>query len=139
LVSGKVIYSFDNRPLAWGAFGGHIKVCKMLLEKYNAEKNAKNIHGQVSWDLVSDQHLPHWRGLFADKKPAPTPTSVTIKAPQKPQGYGQPRRSAASYGTPQPAQGIASSRFQTPISSKSLLKIRITNRKAISSTNFINE
>jgi hypothetical protein len=121
LVSGPVFYYPDDRPLAWAAFGGHMKVCKILLEKYNAEKNAKNIHGQVAWDLVSDQHLPHWRVLFTDKKPAPTPTSVTIKVPQKPQSYGQPRRSAASYGTPQPAQGIASSRFQTPISSKFLL------------------
>lgn len=121
-----------NRPLAWAAFGGHMKACRILLEKYNAEKGAKNVHGQVAWDLVSDQHLPHWRGLFADKKPIPpTPTTaVTIKVPQKPQGYGQPRRSASTYGTPQPAQGIASSRFQTPISRKFILNPRISKRKA---------
>ena len=35
------------------------------MDKYKVEKEAKNIHGQTAYDLISDKNLPHWKALFA--------------------------------------------------------------------------
>jgi hypothetical protein len=39
-----------------------------MIEKYSADRFAKNVHGQVAFDLVTDP-TPQWRQVFADKKP----------------------------------------------------------------------
>ncbi|KAJ3271784.1 hypothetical protein HDV01_006392 [Terramyces sp. JEL0728] len=96
---------YHGRALAWAAFGNHAKLCKILIEKYNADKEAKNEHGQVAFDLVADPHAKQWKGIF-DKKPekktesrrAPeTPTSITIKVPPQANQYGQ---RASQFQTP---------------------------------------
>ncbi|PHZ14019.1 Bromodomain-containing protein [Rhizopus microsporus ATCC 52813] len=51
-------------PLGWAAFGDKHNVVRLLLQKYNANKNAKNVHGQVPFELVSNQDDPRWIGLF---------------------------------------------------------------------------
>ncbi|CEI86268.1 hypothetical protein RMCBS344292_00711 [Rhizopus microsporus] len=53
-------------PLGWAAFGDKHNVVRLLLQKYNANKNAKNVHGQVPFELVSNQDDPRWIGLFKD-------------------------------------------------------------------------
>ncbi|KAJ3257351.1 hypothetical protein HK103_004571 [Boothiomyces macroporosus] len=91
---------YHGRALAWAAFGNHAKLCKILIEKYNADKDAKNEHGQVAFDLVADPGAKQWRGIF-DKKPEKkidprkvpeTPTSITIKVPPQANQYGSQQR-----------------------------------------------
>ncbi|KAJ2997686.1 hypothetical protein HDV02_005250 [Globomyces sp. JEL0801] len=65
---------YNGRALAWAAFGGHPKVCKLLLEKYNADKNAKNAHGQVAENLIADAGALRWGSIFKDT------TIKTVKA-----------------------------------------------------------
>ncbi|KAJ3371796.1 hypothetical protein HDU91_004871, partial [Kappamyces sp. JEL0680] len=61
---------YRGRPFAWACFGGHPKLCRILMDKYKVDKNAKNAHGQTAWDLLPDPNLPHWKALFAeDRKP----------------------------------------------------------------------
>ncbi|KAI8997125.1 hypothetical protein BDB01DRAFT_769915 [Pilobolus umbonatus] len=55
-------------PLGWAAFGDKEKVAKLLIEKYNADKDAMNVHGQTAFDVVSDQEDPRWEGIFKEKK-----------------------------------------------------------------------
>ncbi|KAI9267863.1 hypothetical protein BY458DRAFT_475796 [Sporodiniella umbellata] len=64
-------------PLGWAAFGEKEKIVKVLIQKYNANKKAKNVHGQVPFDLVSDQEDPKWIGLFKDSVLS-TPSPPTI-------------------------------------------------------------
>lgn len=40
------------------------KAVRLLVEKYGANRQAKNIHGQVAFDLVSDANDPRWVGLL---------------------------------------------------------------------------
>lgn len=42
----------------------HDHLARLLLAKYNANRDAKNIHDQVPFDLVSDQDDPKWNGIF---------------------------------------------------------------------------
>ena len=35
------------------------------MEKYKADKNAKNIEGQVAADLVTDPTHPAWKNVFS--------------------------------------------------------------------------
>ncbi|KAJ8323776.1 hypothetical protein O5D80_007662 [Batrachochytrium dendrobatidis] len=52
---------YQGRPLAWAAFAGSVKICKILIEKHNADKAATNIHGQTAYDLLGDsQDDPVW-------------------------------------------------------------------------------
>lgn len=37
---------------------------RILLEKYGANREAKNIHGQIPYDLVSDKDDPRWEGIL---------------------------------------------------------------------------
>ncbi|KAG1152549.1 hypothetical protein G6F37_004143 [Rhizopus arrhizus] len=79
-------------PLGWAAFGDKEKVVKVLIQKYNADKKAKNVHGQVPFDLVSDQSDSRWIGLFKDPPPSIAPVQEktttsqqqTIPAPPPP-------------------------------------------------------
>jgi ankyrin repeat protein len=70
---------YSATPLGWAAFGDKDKVARLLIQKYNANTKAKNVHGQVPFDVVSDQDDPRWIGLF---KEAP---KLSIQLPQKPQ------------------------------------------------------
>ncbi|KAG0020921.1 hypothetical protein BGZ80_003337 [Entomortierella chlamydospora] len=56
---------YKGRPLAWAAFGGHLDVAKLLIEKYGADKKAKNEHGQVALELVYEL-TPEWETMFAE-------------------------------------------------------------------------
>ncbi|KAF9104824.1 hypothetical protein BGX27_009928 [Mortierella sp. AM989] len=55
---------YRGRPLAWACFGGHLEVAKLLIEKYGADKKAKNEHGQVALELVYEL-TPEWETMFA--------------------------------------------------------------------------
>ncbi|KAI1320222.1 hypothetical protein EDD11_001827 [Mortierella claussenii] len=56
---------YKGRPLAWAAFGGHLEVARLLIEKYGADKKAKNEHGQVALELVYEL-TPEWETMFAE-------------------------------------------------------------------------
>ncbi|KAI7905845.1 uncharacterized protein BX663DRAFT_497836 [Cokeromyces recurvatus] len=79
---------YSATPLGWAAFGDKDKVVKLLIEKYNANIKAENIHGQVPFDVVSDQDDPRWIGLFKEVPP----TLIPQKPPQ-PQPQPQPQAS----------------------------------------------
>ncbi|CAO3673709.1 unnamed protein product [Rhizopus stolonifer] len=101
-------------PLGWAAFGEKDKVVKVLIQKYNANKKAKNVHGQVPFDLVSDQSDPKWAGLFKD---SPTlPTQDAFKPPSQPQP--QPLQSTPTHShTPAPPQPSLTQKPLTPTQS----------------------
>ena len=40
------------------------QVARFLVEKYNANRKAKNIHDQVPFDVVNDKNDPRWIGIF---------------------------------------------------------------------------
>jgi len=42
---------------------GHLETAKMLIEKYGADKKAKNDHGQVALELVYEL-TPEWSKMF---------------------------------------------------------------------------
>lgn len=46
-------------------FIGHLDVAKQLIEKYGADKKAKNEHGQVALELVYESS-PDWDKMFAE-------------------------------------------------------------------------
>ncbi|KAF7722312.1 hypothetical protein EC973_003463 [Apophysomyces ossiformis] len=60
---------YSATPLGWAAYGDRDKVVKLLVETYNANKNAKNIHGQIPFDVVSDKDDPRWVGLLKGPYP----------------------------------------------------------------------
>jgi hypothetical protein len=55
---------YGGRALAWAAFGNHPKICKLLIERFAADKSAKNTHGQTAADFVPDLYVPAWRSVF---------------------------------------------------------------------------
>lgn len=63
-------------PLGWAAFGDRDKIVKLLIQKYHADAKAKNKHGQVPYDVVSDPKDPRWTGLFHS-----SPTQIHIHKP----------------------------------------------------------
>ncbi|KAI8088285.1 hypothetical protein BDF21DRAFT_491340 [Thamnidium elegans] len=84
---------YSATPLGWAAFGDKDKVVKLLVQKYNANVKAKNIHGQVPFDVVSNQADPRWIGLL---KP-PTPKAQKQSLPQPaPQSQPQPQQQLPS-------------------------------------------
>ncbi|KAF9580193.1 hypothetical protein BGW38_003263 [Lunasporangiospora selenospora] len=73
---------YKGRPLAWAAFGGHIDVAKMLIDKYGADKKAENEHGQVALELVYDL-TPEWEKVFSDATSRPKNKSDSSSKPSK--------------------------------------------------------
>ncbi|ORX55046.1 Bromodomain-containing protein [Hesseltinella vesiculosa] len=71
---------YSGTPLAWAAFGGNDQIARMLIQKYHADKNARNVHDQVPFDLVSEPDDPRWRGVFTAAVKTPTP-AVPAAAP----------------------------------------------------------
>ena len=44
---------------------GHLETARLLIEKYGADKKAKNDHGQVALELVYEL-TPEWSKMFAE-------------------------------------------------------------------------
>ncbi|RUS15916.1 hypothetical protein BC937DRAFT_91811 [Endogone sp. FLAS-F59071] len=72
---------YSGTPLAWAAFADKDKAVRLLVEKYGANRQAKNIHGQVAFDLVSDANDPRWVGLLTGV--VETATSTKQKSPDR--------------------------------------------------------
>ncbi|CAO3590460.1 unnamed protein product [Absidia cylindrospora] len=70
---------YSATPLGWAAYGDHDHLARLLLTKYNANKDARNIHDQVPYDLVPEQDDPKWNGVFY-MDPSVTRTVVLPKA-----------------------------------------------------------
>ncbi|KAI7862347.1 hypothetical protein BDF14DRAFT_1886160 [Spinellus fusiger] len=68
---------YSATPLGWAAFGDREKVVRMLVENYSANIKARNIHGQIPLDVVSDAQDPKWIGLL--KGPFPSKPSKTVE------------------------------------------------------------
>lgn len=69
---------YSATPLGWAAFGDRDKVVKLLVEKYNANTRAENVHGQVPFDVVSDQKDPRWIGLFKQTQQKPAANTIHL-------------------------------------------------------------
>ncbi|KAI9313309.1 Bromodomain-containing protein [Dichotomocladium elegans] len=74
---------YSATPLAWAAFGDNDKMVRFLVEKYNANRNAKNIHGQVPYDLVADKDDPRWAGLLKPPYTVNPGTSTVVRLPSE--------------------------------------------------------
>ncbi|KAH8553124.1 hypothetical protein BGW37DRAFT_439314 [Umbelopsis sp. PMI_123] len=77
---------YEGTPLAWSAFGDRDKAARLMVEKYNANKKAKNIHGQIPLDLVSDRDDPRWAGVLTSAplppaRPSPSGSDSTKPEP----------------------------------------------------------
>ncbi|KAI7874767.1 Bromodomain-containing protein [Lichtheimia hyalospora FSU 10163] len=68
---------YSATPLGWAAFGDNDKLVRLLLERYGANREAKNIHGQIPYDLVSDKEDPRWEGVLK------APYTIKARSPQK--------------------------------------------------------
>lgn len=55
---------YSATPLGWAAFGDKDKVVRLLVQKYGANTKAENVHGQVPFDVVSDQDDARWVGTL---------------------------------------------------------------------------
>ncbi|KAI8890209.1 Bromodomain-containing protein [Backusella circina FSU 941] len=78
-------------PLGWAAFGDRDKMVKLLVQRYHADVKAKNRHGQVPYDVVSDQKDQRWQGLFH------SPTQIHIHKPiQQKKGIEPPPITSSS-------------------------------------------
>lgn len=66
----------DNpqRALAWAAYGGHLDLCRLLVNKYKADSSATNIHNQIPLDLVPEQ-TEEWKSVLRSG-------TQTIKTPK---------------------------------------------------------
>ncbi|KAJ3078418.1 hypothetical protein HK102_004523, partial [Quaeritorhiza haematococci] len=58
---------YQGHALAWAAFGGYPEICKSLITKHGADASARNIHGQVAFDLVSDPENSVWKSIFTKR------------------------------------------------------------------------
>ncbi|KAG0228356.1 hypothetical protein BGW42_002254 [Actinomortierella wolfii] len=89
---------YHGRPLAWAAFGGHIETAKLLLEKYNADKNAQNEHGQVALDLVYEPSAEWQRtfGVPVTAEEADNKGVKVVKPKKDPKPPSKPKEQKAS-------------------------------------------
>ncbi|KAI8975321.1 hypothetical protein BDF20DRAFT_914267 [Mycotypha africana] len=69
---------YSATPLSWAAYNDKDKVCRLLIEKYNADRNAENSHGQVPFDVVSDQDDSRWDGIFKNVDPKQQPSTARL-------------------------------------------------------------
>ncbi|GAB5593723.1 hypothetical protein Unana1_08623 [Umbelopsis nana] len=92
---------YSGTPLAWAAFGDRDKAATLLVEKYNANKKAKNIHGQIPLDLVSDRDDPRWAGVLTSAPLKPSSKSDTATPePVKRDGQSNVRRPSEASSVP---------------------------------------
>ncbi|RKO92402.1 hypothetical protein BDK51DRAFT_51143 [Blyttiomyces helicus] len=68
-----------QRALAWAAYAGHVGTCRLLITKYHADRNAKNVHGQIAWDVVSDREDPQWGDLFTAEESKILKPKITMR------------------------------------------------------------
>ncbi|KAM3580082.1 hypothetical protein VKS41_007323 [Umbelopsis sp. WA50703] len=97
---------YSGTPLAWAAFGDRDRVARLLVEKYNANKKARNDHGQIPLDLVSDRDDPRWAGVLTT---SPLISKAEANLPETNQSHPIIRRSseaAPSMPTPPPPAPI---------------------------------
>lgn len=97
---------YSGTPLAWAAFGDRDRVARLLVEKYNANKKAKNDHAQIPLDLVSDRDDPRWAGVLTS---SPLISKAEANVPEIHQPQPIIRRSSeltSSMPTPPPAAPI---------------------------------
>lgn len=98
------------RPLGWAAYGGHAELCKILVNEYNADPWAKNIHGQNAFALVADQSHPRWAGIWSKKDDRREKKKVLLTIPTI-----QKSEEEDLYVTVQPRKMQASKSESTPI------------------------
>ncbi|KAI8147926.1 hypothetical protein BJV82DRAFT_664265 [Fennellomyces sp. T-0311] len=94
---------YSATPLSWAAFGDKDKVARLLVEKYNANRKAKNVHKQVPFDVVTDKDDPRWIGIFK----GPYTSKQDKKSPEaKSDEHSQRSKESQSPATesPQPAK-----------------------------------
>jgi ankyrin repeat protein len=74
---------YSATPLGWAAFGDKDKVVRLLVQKYHANTKSENVHGQVPFDVVSDQDDPRWVGLLKPgtfvQPPKPTTPQLPVQ------------------------------------------------------------
>lgn len=81
-------------------------MARLLVEKYNANKKAKNDHAQIPLDLVSDRDDPRWAGVLTS---SPLISKAEANVPEIHQPQPIIRRSSeltSSMPTPPPAAPI---------------------------------
>ncbi|KAL1920436.1 uncharacterized protein VTP21DRAFT_813 [Calcarisporiella thermophila] len=54
---------YGGTPLAWAAYAGHFDAARLLIQS-GADRNAKNDHGQIPADLISEPDDPRWEGIL---------------------------------------------------------------------------
>ncbi|KAL7751099.1 hypothetical protein RI367_003679 [Sorochytrium milnesiophthora] len=56
---------YGGTALAWAAYGEQFNTCKLLIDKYGADRYKKNNVGQVPYDLIADKRNPKWLSIFS--------------------------------------------------------------------------
>ncbi|KAJ1975783.1 hypothetical protein H4R34_004211, partial [Dimargaris verticillata] len=59
---------YQGTPLAWAAYGTHKRIARALVERYNADVNAENVHNQTPIDLVPEEEMAEWRLILSPDK-----------------------------------------------------------------------
>jgi hypothetical protein len=98
---------YGGRPLAWATFGNHPKICRLLIDKYGANKYAKNKHGQTAFDLIQEKNAPQWKPFF---QPDPVSKPVISRTPTVARSSTVTIKIPPQTDRPKPSQS-----FQTPI------------------------
>ncbi|KAI8074856.1 hypothetical protein BC940DRAFT_286793 [Gongronella butleri] len=117
---------YKGTPLAWAAFGGHLQIARMLIKEYHANVDAKNIHGQVPFDLVSEPDDPQWRGIFIELAPGeepPRPPRPAATLTQNGKRRGRPPKSETESRreAEKPTDPIDLNQFDTSLFMRSVL------------------
>ncbi|KAI8930329.1 hypothetical protein BC831DRAFT_546952 [Entophlyctis helioformis] len=94
---------YRGRPLAWAAFAGHLKMCKLLVEQFRVNVNAVNKYGQIAFELLGDQvDDPVWINLIGSDA-----AKAALKAKT-------PAKAAAAAGAGDHAKGAHATPLTTP-------------------------
>ncbi|KAJ3281570.1 hypothetical protein HK104_011392 [Borealophlyctis nickersoniae] len=57
---------YQGRALAWAAFGDQVSTCRLLVNQYGANRDAKNSTGQTAFEVVSDRDNDAWKGILIE-------------------------------------------------------------------------
>ncbi|KAJ3156176.1 Protein polybromo-1 [Geranomyces michiganensis] len=103
---------YHSKPLGWAAYSGNYETCRLLIEKYFADRSFKNRSNQTAFNMVSEPDDPRWLPLFTKEiygKPPPRP--VPVKLPRSGSGAaGDPAsagRMTRKAGVHMPGSGVA--------------------------------
>ncbi|KAG2219089.1 hypothetical protein INT45_005820, partial [Circinella minor] len=116
---------YSATPLGWAAFGDRDEVARFLVEKYNANRKAKNIHDQVPFDVVNDKNDPRWIGIFKGPFNQPQPQQPQPQQPQptlqqqepQPQQQEQPEKKSSEEKSQSPATVTSTTESPQPTTS----------------------